>query len=80
EDDIEQDKIRKEEERLKKEKLQAEQAAIIKLRLEAEALLKSKEFESAIKKYEEIGSISGGTEAAKIGIDNAKEQMNVFAE
>ncbi|HCE2429458.1 TPA: hypothetical protein NGU10_001507 [Vibrio parahaemolyticus] len=80
EDDIEQDKIRKEEKRLKNEKLKADQAAIKKLRLEAETLLKSKEFESAIKKYEEIGSISGGTEAAKIGIENAKEQMNVFAE
>lgn len=68
------------EEKAIREKETAERKSVRELQKEAEALLKSNEFEQALSKYKAMNKHSLGTESAEAGIAKTKEAMESFTE
>lgn len=50
------------------------------LKLEAETLLKNKQFQEAIAKYEELGKVDSGSEVSQKGLDKTIKAMTEFEE
>jgi hypothetical protein len=77
---IEVDRIKREETRIKQEKEKTERTKIKNLKNEAQELLKSNKFKEALVKYKSMSEISSGIEAAEIGIEKTTNAMNEFSE
>lgn len=69
-----------EQDRIKREKEQAERQKVTSLKKEAQALLDSNKFEEAISKYKALSEISSGVEAAEVGIEKTTKAMEEFTE
>lgn len=69
-----------EQDRLKREKEEAERRNVNSLKKEAQELLKSNKFEAALAKYKIMSEISSGVEGAEIGIQKTTKAMKVFTE
>jgi len=69
-----------EQDRLKREKEEAERAKVSTLKKEAQDLLKSNKFEEALAKYKAMNEISSGVDAAVVGIEETTKAMEEFTE
>lgn len=70
----------REQDRLKEEQREAEREQLEKLQGEANALLRSNDFEQALARYEAMGKLASGVELAEEGVAETTEAMKVFAE
>jgi hypothetical protein len=69
-----------EQDRIKREKEEAERKKVTDLKKEAEELLDSNNFEEALTKYKALSEISSGVEAAETGIEKTTKAMEEFTE
>jgi len=69
-----------EQDRIKREKEEAERKKVTALKKEAEKLLDSNNFEEALAKYKALSEISSGVEAAETGIEKTTKAMEEFTE
>lgn len=69
-----------EQDRIKREKEEAERQKVTSLKKEAQELLDSNKFEEALSKYKALSEISSGVEAAEAGIEKTTEAMKEFTE
>lgn len=69
-----------EQDRIKREKEEAEREKVANLKNEAEELLNSNKFEEALSKYKALSEISSGVEAAESGIAKTTIAMEKFSE
>ena len=69
-----------EQDRIKREKEEAERKKITSLKEEAQKLLDSNKFEEALSKYKAMSEISSGVEAAEVGIEKTTKAMKEFTE
>lgn len=77
---LEKYKVNLEEDRIKREKKEAERKKVKTLKNEAQELLDSNKFKEAIAKYKALSEISSGVEAAETGIEKTTKAMNEFTE
>ncbi|PWF90645.1 hypothetical protein DD549_17380 [Shewanella algae] len=69
-----------EQDRIKREKEEAERKKVTALKKEAEKLLDGNNFEEALAKYKALSEISSGVEAAETGIEKTTKAMEEFTE
>lgn len=69
-----------EQDRIKREKEEAERQKVTSLKKEAQGLLDSNKFEEALSKYKALSEIQSGVEAAEVGIEKTTEAMKEFTE
>lgn len=69
-----------EQDRIKKEREEAEWKKVTDLKNEAQKLLDSNKFEEALSKYKALSEISSGIEAAEAGIEKTTKAMEEFTE
>lgn len=69
-----------EEDRIKREKEEAERKKVTNLKKEAQKLLDSNKFEEALSKYKALSEISSGVEAAELGIEKTTKVMEEFTD
>ncbi|WNK19595.1 hypothetical protein P1P91_12225 [Halomonas piscis] len=69
-----------EQDRIKREKEEAERQKVKSLKKEAQELLDSNKFEEALSRYKALSEISSGVEAAEIGIEKTTKAMEEFTE
>lgn len=69
-----------EQDRINREKEEAERQKVTSLKKEAQELLDSNKFEEALSKYKALSEISSGVEAAEAGIEKTTEAMKEFTE
>lgn len=77
---LEKYKVNLEEDRVKRDKKEAERKKVKALKNEAQELLDSNKFKEAIAKYKALSEISSGVEAAETGIEKTTKAMNEFTE
>src|SRR5690554_6517619 len=69
-----------EQDRIKREKEEAERQKVTSLKKEAQDLLDSNKFEEALSKYKALSEIQSGVEAAEVGIEKTTEAMKEFTD